>query len=175
MWAASAIRSWPSALRVAVSTVLAGVAALGAVVATYAYSDPIRTSIESESVFFAAITGRPQPQYVPRFDDVRALVREVDAKLAAGDIAVIDTRSGIPLLLSAHPRKFIVPEDRDFEQIMSDPTGRFQLVILGSGPTGTSAYRGMIEGAMSAAEGGSFEHIHDYGPFALWEFRADPS
>jgi Dolichyl-phosphate-mannose-protein mannosyltransferase len=174
MWALSLAESWAPQARVVLGVLLTAVGVSGAVVATYAYSDPTRTSIESESVFFAAITGRPAPDYPRRFDQLQPLVDYLDPELATGKIAVIDTRGGIPLLMSSHPQQFIIPEDRDFEQIMSDPTNRFDFVVLPSVGL-TSRYRSVIEAAMKAVQGGTFVLVKDFGSAALWQFQSAPT
>jgi Dolichyl-phosphate-mannose-protein mannosyltransferase len=174
MWAMKLAGTWEIRTRVKVVFLLAAVGVVGAVISTYAYSDPKRTSIESEFVFFSAITGRPAPDYPRRFDQLRPLINFLDPELAKGKVAVIDTRGGIPLLMSAYPRQFIVPEDRDFEEIMSDPTDRFDYVVLPNVGL-TSRYQAVIQNAMNAVEGGRFVLVKDYGSAALWQFQPDAS
>ena len=170
MWALALARRWAVHAQMGLAFLLTVMGVAGAGAATYAYSDPIRTSIESESVFFSAITGRPQPDYPRRFDQLRPLIGFLDPQLAKGKVAVIDTRGGFPLLMSAHPQQFIVPEDRDFEQIMADPTDRFDYVVLPSVGL-ASRYQAVIQGAMSAVEGGHFVLVKDYGAATLWQFQ----
>lgn len=147
---------------------VAGIA--GAIVAAYVYSDPVRTGIESESVFFAAVTGRDGPADPPgRFAPLDSLLDVLEPQLADGKVIAMDTRLGTPLLMTEHTSQFIVPEDREFEEIMSDPSGRFDLALL---PTtgATSSYSQVIAGAMGIVDGGSFEPVGEYGMFTLYEF-----
>jgi len=146
---------------------------VGAVAATYAYTDFDRTRIERESVFFDSVVGRPAPDYDPYLDRLSPLMAELERRLDAGGVVAMDSLIAAPVLLSRHPDRFIVPEDRDFEAIMSDPTGRFDLVVEMTAGLAPSSYGLAIKTAMNGVEGGSFVLVGDYGVAKLWAFRTD--
>lgn len=153
------------------AAVLAGIG--GALAATYAYTNFDRTRVERESVFFNSLVGKPDPEY-PRFiTDVEPIMDDLEPLLDDGLWVAMDSLNGVPVLLTSHPDRFIVPEDRDFAQIMSDPAGRFDLVLLLDveqvGLSKTS-YALTIEAAMNSIEGGRFVPIAEHGVATLYRF-----
>jgi hypothetical protein len=173
MWVVSTWSDRPAGRRVALTGAFAVLAVIGAVVATYTYTDPVRTQVERESVFFASIVGRPLPEWQRYFDDLGELIDDLDPALADGAFVAMDTRGGAAVLLSRHPRQFIVPEDRDFQEIMSDPAGRFDYVIKATVGL-SSPFGATIDAAMataSTASGGSFQMVGDYGAAQLFRFE----
>ena len=52
----------------------------------------------------------------------------------------------LSILLTDEPGQYIAPEDRDFEQITSDPIGRFKFVVLQPGKTsaGEATLRSLV-------------------------------
>ena len=97
----------------------------------------------------------------------------LDPQLAQGKRVAMDSRGGNAVLFSRHPGQFIVPEDRDFEQIMSDPTGRFDYAIL-AGQFVSSA-TSVIKVAMDKVEHGHFELILQTPVAELYQFIPDGS
>ncbi len=169
LWAVAQIGDARSLARWSFQTGFVVLGAVGAIVAPYVYSDPVQTGIEQESVFFAALTGRPRIDYPERFEPLHELLDVLEPELANGKFVAMDSRLGTVLLLTEHLDRFILPEDREFEQIMSDPTDRFDYAILQTEGS-SSSYSMSISAAMNAVEGGRFEPIGDYGLVTLWQF-----
>jgi len=170
IWAVAQIPEQRRSARWTFEGAFAALALVGAIVAPYVYSDPVQTGIESESVFFAAVTGRTQIDYPERFEPMRELLDVLEPELAAGKFVAMDSRLGTVILLTTHMKQFILPEDRDFEQIMSDPTGRFDYAILQTEGS-SSSYGQTISAAMNAVEGGRFEPVGEFGVMTLWKFH----
>ena len=83
----------------------------------------------------------------------------------------MDSRVGFGLLYSKYPRHFIVPEDRDFEEIMSDAEGRFRYVLITSSAGLTSQYAGEIRAAMNSTSNGKFVLVDETATIQLWKYE----
>lgn len=130
---------------------------LGAITATAYLADPDRAHAEGEYLLMAPLLGRENPREEPGYDasnevfDVRLdaqrrlaadLDKQIDAAINEGSetlepMVVMDSLQATTVLLSVHGDRFIVPEDRDFEEILSDPIGRFEFIVVldGRAPT----------------------------------------
>ncbi len=132
---------------------------------------------EGEYAFFGPLFGRePAGQTVPAdgpnrvfSGDIRPYERvtvDLDRLLATGQRAAMDSLQAVPVLLSDHPKQWIVPEDRDFEEILSDPVGRFDfIVILPS--TSPTVYRVLLENELQRNTGGEWAEVGDYDGVVL--------
>ena len=171
MWALRSVRHRSIRVRRLVAASLALLTAVGAVVATYAHADPVRTAITKDGAFYAEIVGHSPPEHSDFPATLGPIAAALDPHLARGKRVAMDSRGGTTILFSRYPGQFIVPEDRDFEQIMSDPTGRFDYAIIaGLFPSGATP---LIKAAMAAVEGGHFEIIEKTTDAELWAFVPD--
>ncbi len=158
---------------------------VAAVTSTVYLADPDRSHAEGEYLMIAGLLGRDDPRaiadldtsnevFIPDLDPYRRLRDDLDDRLADGGLVVMDSLQAVPVVLSEHPGRFIVPEDRDFEEILSDPVGRFDLIVVlpGRSPTQFSeAISAELERA--AADGGTWVEVADYdGVAVLYEFEA---
>jgi hypothetical protein len=170
MWVLSAERISGRKSRVWMIGAAATAMVVGAVTSTFAYSNPTRTSVEKESVFFAPLIGREPATFQSYFQELEPLIADLDPFLADGARVAMDSRGGAALLLTRYPEQFVLPEDRDFEEIMSDPTGRFEFVVKASFGF-NSPYQGQIEAAMQNVTDGSFVLFGEYGTSQVYRFE----
>jgi Dolichyl-phosphate-mannose-protein mannosyltransferase len=173
MWALSAVRHLQPRGRAIVGTLVMVSFLGGAIAVVPVNNDRWQSSLQFESAFFAPLVGRqpyPFPDYLA---GVEELVKYLDDNLAPGDRVAMDSQGGLALLYTHHPGQFIVPEDRDFESIMSDPEGRFTYVIrplegLNSG------YRIAIDKAMNSMQRGQFVLVKSVKRAELWKYELNP-
>jgi hypothetical protein len=173
MWVIAHATEWRPKVR---QPLIAGSAALlvvGAVAPPFVYDEKDMAPVDQEWVLYSSITRGEATRRGTFLSGLESLIGKLDPELAEGKIAALDTEGGIPLVLSRHPRSFIVPEDRDFEQIMADPSGRFDYAIVMKVDFRTGS-TGAIKDAMARVEGGRFELLEDFGAAELWHFVADP-
>jgi hypothetical protein len=136
-------------------------------------NDKWHSSLQSETAFFAPLIGKdpiPFPKYIEGLD---ALVSKLDQELAKGEYVAMDSRGGFGLLYSRYPKQFIVPEDRDFDEIMSDAEGRFRYVLITTGGL-TSQYSADIEAAMGSTVKGKFVLFDETETIQLWKYEPNP-
>jgi hypothetical protein len=141
----------------------------GAIVVIPLNNDKWQSSQQSESAFFAPLIGKEPIPYANYIDGLDGLIAKLDQELAKGEYVAMDSRGGFGLLYSKHPKQFIVPEDRDFEEIMSDPEGRFQFVLKTTGGL-TSQYAGQIDAAMGSTVDGEFVLVDATKSIQLWKY-----
>lgn len=160
---------------------------VGAFTSTWYLADSDRSHAEGEYVFLSALLGRDDPRAEPGFDTsnevffsdlrpFRELVAELDPRLADGGRVVMDSLQAVPVLLSAHADRFIVPEDRDFEEILSDPAGRFDHIVV-SPPRAETDFSRLIAAELERtdSDGGVWNEIGRYADEAiLYEFVPAP-
>jgi hypothetical protein len=114
---------------------------IGALTATLYLADSDHSAPEGEYVFFQPLLGRAgwsdpvvlnrsNPVFTLDLEEFQQMMRDLDPELATGKVVAMDSLQGFPLLFTKHPKQFLVPEDRDFERILSDPIGRFEYIIL---------------------------------------------
>jgi Dolichyl-phosphate-mannose-protein mannosyltransferase len=143
----------------------------GAIAVIPLNNDRDQSSQQGESAFFGPLIGKkslPTESYIAGLD---GLIRKLDPELAKGEYVAMDSRGGFGLLYSKHPKQFIVPEDRDFEEIMSDAEGRFRYVLMTSSQGLTSQYAGEIRAAMDNAVNGKFVVIGETATVQLWKYE----
>lgn len=116
---------------------------LGAITGTlYLASDRLAVG-EGEFVLMQPLLGRadpddpvdgtgttPAPATLAWLDDFQDLSRDLDPLLADGATVAMDSKNGYSMIFSDHPGQYLVPEDRDFQPIMSDPVGRVDYIIV---------------------------------------------
>jgi hypothetical protein len=157
-----------------VGVVLLGV---GAGTSTWWFADERHSYAEGEFGFFGALLGRdgaegafdsegPNRVFIGDLTPYRRLVHDLDPLLADGKVAAMDSLQAIPVLLTDHPRQFVVPEDRDFEEIMSDPLDRFEFVVIQT-TTARTTYRDLLDNALGLTDGGRWMQVADYDGVAL--------
>jgi Dolichyl-phosphate-mannose-protein mannosyltransferase len=114
--------------------------ALGALSGSLMLSSREYAYAEAEFAFFGPLFGKDQAEssvpsggqnivYSGDLRPYRALKGDLDPLLADGAIAATQSLS-IAMLFTDELDQYISPEDRDFEQITSDPIGRFQFVVV---------------------------------------------
>ena len=174
MWVAAHTSVRSATVRHGTNVIAVGLMAVGAVVPAYVYRESFRAPIDGEWVLMSAITGKPvAPNH--EIDAIRPMMAVLDPALATGARAVIDSEGATPLLLTRRPRSFIVPQDRDFEQIMSDPTDRFDYVVIMNVDFPVEATPAIRE-AMTRVTDGTFALVGTYGPAELYRFvPTDPA
>lgn len=158
---------------------LATVAAVSAVVQLFAFANPRVSNVENEGVLFAPVVGRDAPTppdpagWSAPYDPWKALFADADPLLRDGFRLLLDTDSAPhATLFSRYPRRLIIPEDRDYEQILAAPDGRVDLVAVPetAGQRG-SRYVAAIRGVVTArSSDGTWEKIGTYGELSLYRF-----
>ena len=167
----------------------AGVAllALGMVTAALYLSSPNRTWAEGESAIVRSLIGTAGADdgrtvtdsgsnriFIGDLRPFLAFTRDVDGELAKGKKIAMDSLQGVPLLLTRHPKQWIVPEDRDFEQITSDPVGRFDYIAFISGAQ-PDRYTQTLRNIVGSHDGGTWKLLGDYGGrMELYKFVPTP-
>ncbi len=105
---------------------------VGALTATIYLSDSDHSAPEGEYVFFQPLLGqtgfddpvelnRSNPVFTLHIADFEQMMDDLDPELAEGKVVAMDSLQGFPLLFTEHPKQFLVPEDRDFEQDRERP------------------------------------------------------
>jgi hypothetical protein len=158
---------------------LVGVAllAVGAGTSTWWFADERRSYAEGEFGFFGAVLGRqgaegafdgdgPNRVFIDDLRPYRRLIQDLDPLLASGSVAAMDSLQAVPVLLTRHPGQFVVPEDRDFEEIMSDPLNRFEFVVIHT-TTARPGYRDLLDNALGLTDGGRWLPVADYDGLIL--------
>lgn len=143
----------------------------GAIAVVPLNNDRDQSSQQGESAFFGPLIGKkslPNERYIAGLD---LLIRKLDPELAKGEYVAMDSRGGFGLLYSKHPKQFIVPEDRDFEEIMSDADGRFRYVLMTRSGGLTSQYAGEIRAAMDNTANGKFVLVDETATVQLWKYE----
>lgn len=143
----------------------------GAIAVILVNNDKWQSSQQSETAFFAPIIGKKPIPFVNVVDGLDQLIAKLDPELANGEYVAMDSRGGFGLLFSKHPKQFIVPEDRDFEEIMSDPEGRFRYVLMTSKGL-TSQYAATIRTAMDSTVNGTFVLVDETDSIQLWKYES---
>jgi 4-amino-4-deoxy-L-arabinose transferase-like glycosyltransferase len=161
-----------------------GLLAVGAGTSTWWFADQRRSYAEGEFGFFGAILGRegaegafdgdgPNRVFIDDLRPYRRLIQDLDPLLASGSVAAMDSLQAIPVLLTRHPGQFVVPEDRDFEEIMSDPLDRFEFIVVQTA-TARTEYRDLLDNALGLTDGGRWLSVADYdGLVTVYEWVPD--
>lgn len=120
-------------------------------VGAYALGDP---GLSQEQYALRALApwgrgGRGGPVDESRLDAEAVLAtfateRDIAARLDAMDLpdgsVIVDSMEGFPILAATrHPKRFVVPSDRDFVRILGDPAGHGVRYLLTIPPTGRGA------------------------------------
>lgn len=171
MWAISATSHLQRAGRAVVGGLVGTSMVIGALVVIPVNNDKYQSSLQGESAFFGPLAGEDVGGYVNEVNlrDVRALVDELDNMMSDDDRVAMDSQGGLALLYTKHPDRFILPEDRDFEAIMSDPEGRFEYVIRPDVGL-NSQFRVLIDNAMASTVDGQFVLIKKVQVAELWMY-----
>jgi hypothetical protein len=139
-WVASELHISRRSLRVAAQGAIAAVLMLGAVSATVVLSNPNMAYIEQVNRFFGGIQGRKlspitEGEQAPLYQTWIPIQKAVDPLLANGGKIIIDDTDAFPLeVLTHYPGHLLVTADRDYQSTLSDPSGRFNLVLITPGP-----------------------------------------
>jgi hypothetical protein len=169
MWVLSSAEALPRPGRLGVNGLVV-VALIGSALAVVPLNnDKSNSSLTGQQVYYGALTGNQPASPRNYIGNLDALLAVLDPELADGERVAMDSRGGLALLLTQYPEQFIVPEDRDFEEIMSDPEGRFTYVIRPTVDLG-SAYGDAIDNAMKSAVNGKFEMVKKVEAAELWKY-----
>jgi hypothetical protein len=168
-WATAEHQQLSRAGRAAIIAALA----IGGVTATSALAAPT-PYVEHERVFFGSLLGRPESNFangvlVPDQRAWRQLTTALDERLDVEPATVmLDTRSAAQaFLLTRHPRDYIIPADRDFDEIVADPRGRVDFLIQ----TPTGALVGAFDTILASRAGGEWRPFgDDYGVARVYEW-----
>jgi hypothetical protein len=147
---------------------------LGSVTGTLYLASDRRSGGEGEFVLMQPLLGRadaddpvdgsgttPAPATLAWLDDFRALSADLDPLLAQGATVAMDSKNGYSMIFTEHPKQYVVPEDRDYQRIMSDPIGRVDYVIVLKGSVTFES--SIIANAIAAGgPGGSWQLVEDY-------------
>ena len=129
---------------------------IGGLTGSFFLADRDFSYAEGEFAFFGPLLGKETAGpsvanlgenivYMSDLRPFRALKGELDPLLANGNRAATQSLA-LSILLTDEPGQYIAPEDRDFEQITSDPIGRFKFVVLQPGKTsaGEATLRSLV-------------------------------
>ena len=175
MWLLAKVRFGDPRGNAAVYFLAVGAAAFGATVTVPLYNDKDIVWVQHESAFFAPLIGRKAPAEADFDRQIKEIVELLDPLVQPGDRIAMTSHGGLAVLYSEHPKQFILPEDRDFEQIMSAPEGRFRFVIrpLIYEP---DAYTHVIDAAMESVERNTkatWKEIATNGAAALYQLDGE--
>jgi hypothetical protein len=140
-WLAADLRVPSPKARRVVAALLVGVLAISAIWSTAGIDNARRSSQEAENYYahelihleVKALPLKVQP--VPMVD-WRDLARDLDPELAHGGKVLIDASVDFEaFVFTKHPDRYIVDSDRDYLQILADPTGRFNYLVLSTDPS----------------------------------------
>jgi Dolichyl-phosphate-mannose-protein mannosyltransferase len=143
--------------------------AVGVVAVIPLNNDKDNASLMSQQAFFGPLMGQSPPPQSDQVSSLGPLIEKLDPELEKGAFVAMDSRGGLAILLTRFPRQFIVPEDREFEEIMSDPEGRFTYVIRPTVDLG-SKYGDAIDNAMHIVQNGRFEMVDKVAAAELWKY-----
>ena len=160
-----------------------GLLVLGGVTGSYFLADRDNSYAEGEFAFFGPLLGKETAGpsvanlgenivYMSDLRPLRNLKADLDPLLAQGNRAATQSLA-LSLLLSDEPGQYIAPEDRDFEQITSDPIGRFKFVVLqpGKKSAGEATLRALVS---QTFPDGTWLKVRDYqGAVEIFEWVPD--
>jgi len=150
-----------------------------AAIQLFAFADRRVSNVENEGVLFAPVLGRraPSPPDAAGWDAPyrpwRSMFRVADPLLAGGDRLMLDTDSAPQAtLFSRHPDRLIIPEDRDFEQILAAPDGRVDLIALptAAGQRGSRYYAAIAAVVAGRSARGHWVTLGSYEAITLYRF-----
>ena len=170
MWTLSSTTRLTGRARLTVNVLVIGAVVSGALAVVPVNADRYQSSLQGDSAFFAPLLGRDPYPYPKYLGEMQSLVAELDKSMTDKQFVAMDSRGGVPLLFSKHPERFILPEDRDFEQIMSDPEGRFTYVLKPEVGL-DSPFGAAINKAMNSMQKGKFVLIRKIATAELWKYE----
>jgi hypothetical protein len=173
MWTLSATTRLTGRARLTVNVLVIGAVVSAALGVVPVNADRYQSSLQGDSVFFAPLLGREPYPYPKYLVGMQTLVDELDKSMSDGQFVAMDSQGGLPLFYTKHPERFILPEDRDFEQIISDPEGRFTYVIRPDVGL-NSSFRIAIDRAMNSMQRGKFVLIKKIATAELWKYEPNP-
>lgn len=148
-----------------------GLLAVGGVTSGLLLSSTAWAQPEGEFMFFGPLFGRDAPTasednrefavFTTDAEQYRQIAADLDARLSLGERALMDSLQATVYLFSDHPNRIIVPEDRDFEPILSDPVGRFDYIVTLDGVAG-SGNRALIDTELLRNTEGQWVLVGDY-------------
>jgi len=170
--------------RVLHAKAVTGVLAIALVTATAAGTAvaetlPSYTKVEHEDVVFRALSRAPYPTgeraRVNNWDSWRRLAHKVDPLLTGHKRLLADVSYCFPLaVFSRRVDHMIVTNDSDFEQIVADPTDRFQYILVPRpGVVASSAIRDIISPIVAAAPE-RWRSLGDFDKVTLFEYIGPP-
>jgi len=133
----AAIRPLRRSTRVGRRAVVA-VFAAACLLGTASLADAKVSAVESEAAVFGRLPGlSTHGAHGASVPEWRRLARDMDARLKPGDLVILDTDTTFPVVLfSRHPGSFLIPSDRDYEQLAVARLRPITYAILATGETG---------------------------------------
>jgi len=147
---------------------------LTAVVTTVAGTMPSYTKVEHEDVVFRAMLGESSEDRAndaANWQEWRRLADEVDPRLTGDRRLLADVSYAFPLVVfSNRVDHMIVTNDRDFQQVVADPGGRFQYVLVPRpGVVASSRVRDVVT-PIIAGSPTSWRSLGDFDKVTLYEY-----
>ncbi len=125
-------------LRNLATVVIIGSMVAGAVAGTVAEANPRRAKVVREDTFFARVLGRSRPYvYAGEWTGWQRVAATVDGLLAAHPASRVicnASKCNPAVAFARRTNRYIVAGDRDYQSIVADPAGRFDIAItVGAG------------------------------------------
>lgn len=145
--------------------------ALTSVVTTVAESIPSYAKVEHENVVFRAMVNNPDPKGSTPWAQWRELAQEIDPRLTGENRLLADVSYAFPLaVFSKRVDHMIVTNDTDFKQVVADPEGRFQYVLVPrAGVVEASGVRDVVTPIVAGAPD-RWRSIGEFGAVTLFEY-----
>jgi hypothetical protein len=119
-------------------------------------------------------SGQPTASNAYALRDWRALVDQLDDLTGADDLVAADATASFPApLFSAHPERFVIPSDRDFERLVANPDGRITFVIVQRLVSADVFQSSVVAILDTAPPGMRWEQIGAYSIADLYQLQRD--
>jgi hypothetical protein len=163
--------------------------ALGVATSVHMELQELYAGIEHEETAISRLTGLEPIELTgiaaseskgDNVDRWREAAEQIDRLSTDDDLIAMDTSTTFPVLLfSQHLGRFAIPEDRDFEQLLSLAETRFTMVVVTGSEKSATGVDQRLSAIVNAptGDGGHFVHVADLaGVGQLWRLdaRAEP-
>jgi hypothetical protein len=101
----------------------------------------------------------------------KALFKVADPMMAGDRHLLLDTDSSpSAALFTRKSRQLVIPEDRDFEQILAAPEGRVDFIAFAVDSNKLSRYLAPIQALLTSNAGGTWNKVGEFGNVVLYQF-----
>jgi hypothetical protein len=164
------VAGWRGRARIAWISVAVVLLAVGAVTSIHMELDQRYAGMENEQLAISNLVGlKPvmlgdggteSPEQV---DDWRAAAAEIDRLTDDDDLIALDSSTSFTILLfSRHLDRFAIPEDRDFEQLLSLTETKFTVVLVTGSTKSATGIDARLSDIVKAGSGTQrFEQVAD--------------